>query len=238
MFKVALVDDNSLILKEYLQVFNEIEIENNLELSILPFGSGEEIMDYIIRNVNELPDLLLLDITMKGMSGIDVVRKIHNLGIRIPIVFLTGNEGYAFQIEDENVINSIIKNEVGKEEFKQMFLDYHFQYNKVRQQLHLKDENGKIKDVEIKDIIYIDNKKRVITANGKFHLNGHKEKSETLFPLPQFLHTGKYIMNLAHVKRINDEKILMDDDETLTIRKDECKRLKIAFADYLSESLL
>lgn len=238
MFKVALVDDNSLILKEYLQIFNEIEIENNLELLILPFGSGEEIMNYIIQNSNELPDLLLLDITMKGMSGIEVVNKIHDLNIRMPIVFLTGNEGYAFQLEDENVINSIIKNEVGKEEFKQMFLDYYYQYNKVRQQLHLEDENGKMEDVEIKDIIYIDNKKKVVTAKGKFNLNGHMEKAKTLFPIPQFLHTGKYIMNLAHVKRINDEKILMDDDETLTIRKDECKRLKIAFANYLSESLL
>lgn len=238
MFKVALVDDNSLILKEYLHIFNEIEKENNLELTILSFGSGEEIMEYINQNINTLPDLLILDITMVGMSGMDVVKAIRKLNLNIPIVFLTGNEGYAFQVNDENVINSIIKNEVGREEFKQMFLDYYYQYNKARQQLHLEDENGKLQDVEIKDIIYIDNKKRVVTAEGKFHLNGHMERAETLFPLPQFLHTGKYIMNLAHVKRINDEKILMDDNETLTIRKDECKRLKIAFADYLSESLL
>ena len=238
MFKVAFVDDNPLILKEYLQVFDEIEKENNLELTILPFDSGEDIMDYINQNLTFLPDLLLLDITMEGMSGIEVVENIRKLNLHIPIVFLTGNEGYAFQVEDENVINSIIKSEVGRDEFKQMFLTYYYQYNKVRQQLHLEDENGKMKDVEIKDIIYINNKKQVITAEGKFHLNGHMERAETLFPLPQFLHTGKYIMNLAHVKRINDEKILMDDDETLTIRKDECKRLKMAFADYLSESLL
>lgn len=238
MFKVALVDDNLLILNEYLHIFTEIEKDNNLELTILSFGSGEEIMDYINQNINDLPDLLLLDITMKGISGMEVVEKIRKLNLHIPIVFLTGNEGYAFQVDDENVINSILKNEVGRDEFKQMFLDYYYQYNKVRRQLHLEDENGEMKDVEIKDIIYIDRKKQVITADGKFHLNGHKERAESLFQLPQFLHTGKYIMNLAHVKRINEEKILMDDDETLTIRKDECKRLKIAFADYLSESLL
>ena len=238
MFKVVLVDDNPIVLKEYLCIFEEIKRENDLELFFHSFRSGEAFFKSIRQNTYNLPNLLFLDITMQGMSGIQVAKKIRECKLQIPIIFLSGNEGYVFQVDDENVINSIIKNEVSKEGFKQMFLDYYTQYNEIRKRLQLKGEKGVFKDIEIKDIIYIEDEQAVVTVDGNYKLVERMEKIKSLFQIPQFLQTKRYIMNLAYIKKINEEQILMEDENILTIQRDECKHLKIAFAQYLSESLL
>jgi len=234
MFKIALVDDNPLILKEYLRIFQKIENTNHFKLQIQTFLSGEAFMEYVNKHLKNLFDLLLLDITMEKMSGLEVVKQIHDLHIKMPIVFLTANESYMFQKEDENVIQTIIKTEVEKETFEKMFITYYRQYNKVRKQVDVEDYKKEKKQLEIKDIIYIHNQKDVVSSSGMYLIN---EDYDVFHTLP-FFNTKQYIINLAHVKRIKEDSILMDNEETLQLHKEECEHLKIAFAKYLSESLL
>jgi len=47
---------------------------------------GESLLDAVRRQV---PDLVIADISMPGMTGIDVMRRAHGEGLEIPFIFLT-----------------------------------------------------------------------------------------------------------------------------------------------------
>jgi len=53
---------------------------------VLTAGTGEEAIDLTLRHT---PHLVLLDVMLPGMSGIDVCRELRQKGIEVPIIMLT-----------------------------------------------------------------------------------------------------------------------------------------------------
>jgi DNA-binding NarL/FixJ family response regulator len=82
MIKVMLVDDQNLVRKgvrSLLELSEEIEV-----IAEAPDGSEA------IRMIPEVePDVVLLDMRMPGLNGVDVLRKLNNDGILPPTIILT-----------------------------------------------------------------------------------------------------------------------------------------------------
>lgn len=89
-YKVLLVDDDTKLLK-FLKSL--LEMENYI---IYTAENGEEAL----RKVNVQPDLILLDINMPQMNGLELCIKIRN-HVSCPIIFLTAC------IEDQDKINGL-----------------------------------------------------------------------------------------------------------------------------------
>ena len=86
--KVVVVDDDVI----NLQVAGKILSSGGMRVAALK--SGEALFDYLAKE-NELPNLILLDVKMPGMSGFDCIKKLHSLetaASRIPVIFLTADE--------------------------------------------------------------------------------------------------------------------------------------------------
>jgi two-component system invasion response regulator UvrY len=82
MIKVALVDDHRIVregLKKILTLEDDIHIVGEA-------GSAEEAIDLI---ATSRPDILLLDISLPGRSGLDVLRDLKNLYPETGILVLT-----------------------------------------------------------------------------------------------------------------------------------------------------
>lgn len=76
-----------------LIVEDQIDLANGLEVNlkkegykVLKTGTGEEAIQMAIR---DLPDLIILDIMLPGISGLDVCRELRQKSIKIPIIMLT-----------------------------------------------------------------------------------------------------------------------------------------------------
>ena len=81
--KVYVVDD-SVVTRMFISgIIREIP---NVEIT--EFGNGEEVLEGI---KNEIPDLLILDSVMPKMDGLNVLRKLKELEIEMPIVFCTAD---------------------------------------------------------------------------------------------------------------------------------------------------
>lgn len=79
---VIVIDDHPLFRKGVSQL---IGMDDQLEL-VGEASSGEEGVE-LARRVN--PDLILLDLNMKGMSGIDTLRALRDAGLDARVVMLT-----------------------------------------------------------------------------------------------------------------------------------------------------
>lgn len=92
--RVIIADDNKNILESVQAVLNDSE---DIHL-VATFGSAKECVE----NIESLkPDVVLMDIDMPAMTGIDAVKIIRNKFPGLPILMLTGFE------DDDKVFNSI-----------------------------------------------------------------------------------------------------------------------------------
>lgn len=67
------------------------------------YASGEELL------AKELPDILLLDIQMRGKNGIETAKELRQMGAQVIIVFVTAMEDYVFQAFDVDALHYLVK---------------------------------------------------------------------------------------------------------------------------------
>lgn len=96
--RILLVEDN----------LNDAELairaltKNNLANSLLHVEDGQEALDYLFNDQNEMPSLILLDLKMPRIDGLQVLRalKEHPEKRIIPVVVLTSSK------EERDIVES------------------------------------------------------------------------------------------------------------------------------------
>lgn len=95
--KILIVDDT----KSYLWILSQAL--EGAGFTVVTAGNGEE---GLVSVEKEKPDLILLDITMPKMDGMTMSKKLKDLNVEIPIIFLTN-------IGDMNIISDAAETAVG-----------------------------------------------------------------------------------------------------------------------------
>ena len=93
---VIIIEDNELLrdsLKEAISKSGQISCKHS-------FGSGEAALDFIEKE-ELVPDIILLDIGLPGMNGIEVIPELRKLSPSSKIIIITVHD------DDENVFNAI-----------------------------------------------------------------------------------------------------------------------------------
>lgn len=94
--KIAIAEDNPIIRKQYLErfeFFSEIEI-------VLLAENGKQLLDRL-ETLDVLPEIILMDIEMPIMNGIEATAKVKELYPNVEIIMLT-----VFKDED-NIFNAV-----------------------------------------------------------------------------------------------------------------------------------
>ena len=84
--QVWIVEDSPGYRETIQELFDEVD---DVELS-QAFGSGEELFSYM--NQHLAPDLILVDVGLPGMDGIEIVQRVHQIAERTALVMLTQHE--------------------------------------------------------------------------------------------------------------------------------------------------
>jgi two-component system response regulator len=97
--EILLVEDNHEDAELTIRALKKYNLANNL----LHLQDGEEALNFLFSsNINAVPKIILLDIKMPKIDGIEVLRKIKNDPYRkiIPVVVLTSSK------EERDIIES------------------------------------------------------------------------------------------------------------------------------------
>lgn len=113
--RVLIADDHSMVREG---IMNLLELDENLSV----IGLAKDGIDCLDK-LNELnPDVLLLDINMPNMNGIEVLQEIRNRKLKVKVIMLTihnegeyilkavdiGCEGYVLKDSDSSVLKNAI----------------------------------------------------------------------------------------------------------------------------------
>lgn len=96
MPKLMIVDDE-VDVREYLKNFFK-----RRKIDVITAESGEEALDLI---KGQQPDLILLDVKMGGIDGVETLKRIRQAGNAVKVIMVTG-------VEDESVFAALTQLEI------------------------------------------------------------------------------------------------------------------------------
>jgi len=206
--KCIIVDDNKMARMAIKQLVSQL---SNVDL-VGECNDAVEALD--ILNSSQV-DLLLLDIEMPGMTGLDLIKKLGNT--KPLIIFTTAKKDYAVEAFELNVIDYLIK-PIALPRLKQAIdkaqetLDSNKQEVKVEEQefVFVKD-NGILKRIAIDDILFLEAMGDYVKVHTlqKFHVVHATLKSiEEKLPSSKFLRVHRsFIVAINKIDYIQEGTI-------------------------------
>lgn len=238
MYKIAICDDVKAELDGIEEILMLYSQKRDVSFSIKRFQKAE-VMLKSIYNEEYVPDLIVCDIFLKKMSGVDAVEKLRGNGFDIPVIFLTMSSEHALEAYNLDVLQYLLK-PLDKDKFFHA-LDISFSHiEKIEKDkeeyLIMKMSEGVCK-IFPDHIIYCETKKNYQV----FHMEPSDlrirktsiEIFEILKRFPQFMKCGtSYILNLNHVIKVNKEKVYFDNGESIFLPRNKVAEFKSTYFDY------
>lgn len=94
--KLALCDDNHNDLTTIISLLNRYAEERHMTFRICTYATGQELIS-AHEDEGDWFDLILLDVLMQPINGIDTARRLRRRGLHTPILFLTGSRDFAVE---------------------------------------------------------------------------------------------------------------------------------------------
>ncbi len=198
------------------------------------FSSGE---DLLLHYEKDKYDLLLMDIYMDGLTGIQTIEEIRKIDEEVVVAFMTTSLEFTLESYRLSAIKYIEKpasqNEVCE------LLEIVQIHKKSAPSIEVISQK-KIRSIYLKQIVFIEQKAKqfhihlindeIVISNGKI--------SEVYMQLDPstFIHCHKsYIVNLAYVDNLNEELTVfeMKTKENVHIRRESMRGVKRSYEDYL-----
>ena len=104
--KISLCDDEPHQISQMKTLLHEWSTNNNTEIETHEYSSAEQFLfDY----ETNACDLLLLDIEMTGLNGMELAKSLRAKGDLLPIVFITGFSEYMSDGYDVEALHYLLK---------------------------------------------------------------------------------------------------------------------------------
>ena len=198
------------------------------------FASSEELLEAFRPGGF---DLLLMDIYMDGMTGVEAVRKIREMDETIPIAFTTTSTEHTLESYRLSVLKYLEK-PVRQKEINDLLRLVKLQRDSVPRLTV--QQNGTVQKLPFSGLLYLEQKGHHVMISRKdgsiVQLYG---KLSDLLPQleeqPFFCPHKSYCVNLAFVRGINEEYQCyeMADGKNVPISRSNRSKAKRAYEDFL-----
>lgn len=218
--KIYLVDDSRIDLVKLEHFVKQYAIEMGIQVNTFSFSNPETFLDAYEKE-EEKPYLVILDIFMEGMNGIEAAQKLRDLaGKKSRLIFITSTNEFAMEAF-EVYADGYLQKPYSYDNFKRTMdrLEGRFKNESklitlraVRQDIPL--HVGQILYAETADHkVDIHTEEGIITANLSM-----KELDEMLDGAEGFIHCGQsFIVNMNYIKEASKEVLKMEDGMEIVV---------------------
>lgn len=230
MLYIAVCDDNEADTAFTVSLIEKWKKEKMLPLQIESFLSAEAFL--FAYETDQKYDLLLLDIEMDGMSGVDLAKRLRGMGARLQLVFITGYMEYISEGYDVEALHYLMKpvTEIKLTEV----LDRALERVRTREkELVLSISDGMIK-LPLYDIRYIEVSKNYVAvhAGETFRVKRTLNELETELDDSFFRVHRSYIVGLRFIKKITKTEVILKDGTEVPLSRKMYNDLNQALIRY------
>lgn len=230
--KIAILEDSKIEADRLKKGIEKYGQQNDWDIDIDEYKSGEEFFQHNPDCLFVQPSAFFLDIQMGKMNGIDVAKKLREIGYKGTIIFLTAFREYVFRGYEVRALNYLLK------PIRQntLFLCLDEIAKDLSNNTYIYRNKQDIFSIPYSEILtfssrlhYVD----ILTASGKCY-----EQMSTLNKIiehlpSEFIRTHRsYIVNMAHIYRISSSTIELSNHLTTHIARSYSKDVVDAFAKY------
>lgn len=236
MYRIALCDDEQPeVMKTQGMLSNYKKLHARLDFEINTFGNAEELLLKVQSGYE--PDLILMDIYMKGKTGIEAVRELREMGKKCRVIFLTTSEQHAVEAFRVEAAQYLVK--PVSEEVLFPLLDKQLEIlNEERQKYVAMQVDNRTFRVMVHDIVYCEaqGKRQYLHLTDGTHLCVHMSMAgleELFLPYEEIVRIGKwYIINMDHVEGLDSQTVQMDNELKLYLPRGAYQSLRKQYITY------
>lgn len=229
---IAIVDDEEVqveLLEKYVKTWAN---KKDIRIITEAFYNGESFQ--FSWSMDKTYDVLLLDIEMPGINGVELAKKIRKEDNLINIIFITAITDYIGEGYDVEAINYLIKPIDEKKLYE--CLDKAFEKTPKEEKIILIEEQGEIHRILEKDILYIESfghNVEINTVDKKYNIRKNIGTIEKELEDNNFVRCHRsYIVGLQHIKKIGKSGLELDSGETIPVSRRQYVNTNKAFIQY------
>ena len=237
MFRIAICEDEKVILDFESSLVKVWGAERACQMELDTYVSAEQFL--FESEDKPLYDVLIFDIQMKGMNGMELAKTLRARGADSSIIFVTGIPDYAIEGYEVGAVRYILK-PVKAEVLNGLLDTIYSERKKKAEDFFVLGQGADLERIPFEKIIYIEARAHYVYMKGAgFEREWKSSFSEaagafdkkTFFCLRRGL-----LVNLKHVSKITRTDCVLDDGEQLPVARGVYKDLNEAFIKCLCRS--
>ncbi|MBD5458009.1 MAG: response regulator transcription factor [Lachnospiraceae bacterium] len=230
MYRLAICDDDQadvIYLKSFLEKWAE---SAKTTLKIESYSSAEAFLFQYEEDKSF--DLLLLDIEMGEMSGVELARKIRLENRSVQIIFITGYMEYIAEGYDVEALHYLLKPVTAEKLYGVL--------DRAAERLKSKEKElclalpGTVVRIALCEIRYLEVQRNYVTIHGEEAYTVKKTLNELEEELDErFFCLGRsHIVNLHFVKKITKTQVILKDGRELPLSRNLYEKMNRAMIQY------
>lgn len=231
MYHIAIVEDEADFACQLQTFLEQYQKEQSVSFKISVFGDGAEILE----GYQPLYDIILLDIEMPGVNGMDAAVQIRACDPEVVLVFITNIASYAIRGYEVGALDFVVK-PLSYCAFSMRLARALKRVQQTGQQQLLLPTGDGVKKIYIHQIYYVEVQNRILhyyTDTGEFCVRGTMQHAEEELSIHGFVKCNHwYIVNLRHVSEVRGNTVVVGGYELEISRRNRTPFLK-ALADYV-----
>ena len=236
MFRIAICEDEKVVLDFESSLVRQWAAGAGCPLELDTYISAEQ---FLFESEDKAPyDLLIFDIQMKNINGMELAKKLRARGCDSIIIFVTGIPDYAIEGYEVGAVRYILK--PVKPEVLNGLLDAAFKEGqKKAEDYFVLGQGADVQKISFEKIIYVEARGHYVFLKGvdfeREWKAGFAETTAAFDGRGFFCLRRGLLVNLAHVTRITRTDCVLDGGETLPVARGVYKELNEAFIDFFKK---
>ncbi len=230
MLRIAVCDDDERVLGRTLDLLKHYE---RVPLQVDGYLSGEALLA-----AGKVYDILLLDIDMGGLDGIETARRIRAVDKEVKLIYITNYSDYTIFAFAVHAFAYLLKPVKKEELFAQLDEACLYGLSNSGPRLELMTKEGRVHIVPV-DILYFEYQDRQVsmyTVDRLWHLKQKITQVAQEFEQYGFAMPHKsFVVNLYAVQRIHGYEITLTDGTILPLSQKRSAQFRRELNEYLAE---
>lgn len=228
MIRIAICDDEERAISLHEKIVRDSLQVQGIGYEITAYTQSRSLL-YDITDDGFFYDLLLLDIEMPGLSGMEIPQKIKGFLPNIRIIFVTSHTEYAIDAFELSIFRYVPKNNL-KVKLTAAVTDAAKMIELEAGQEYTIQTANRMEKILYKDIFYIrrDGKNAsIISSAGVSKVRKSLQQVYDELNTPEFIFIDRgYIVNIIQIMKISDGMAVLKNGEQLPISRSRLQDVK------------